>query len=82
MWTYLPACQTRSVLRRTVKQFVAVLLGNLLYFFLLMPHLPPAARHAPYRLDWGLLADLWVCLVIYGVIELLLRLWHVRSADN
>jgi len=67
--------------RRILKQFAAVLIGNLLYFFVLIPHLPPAARHTPYQLDWGLLVDLWVCLVIYGLIELLLRLWR-RRADT
>lgn len=62
------------MLPRLFKQFAAVLLGSLLYFFVLMPHLPPAARHQPYRLDWGLLVDAWICLAIYGLIELALRL--------
>ena len=56
-----------------LKQSAAVILGSLLYFFVLMPHLPAAARHTPYRLDWGLLVDLWICLVIYGLIELIFR---------
>jgi hypothetical protein len=64
---------TERMLPRLLKQFAAVLLGNLLYFFVLMPHLPSAARHTPYCLDWGLLVDLWVCLVIYGLIELIFR---------
>jgi hypothetical protein len=62
------------MLPRLLKQFAAVLLGSLLYFFVLMPHLPPAARHQPYRLDWGLLVDAWICLAIYGLIDLALRL--------
>jgi hypothetical protein len=62
------------MLRRTLKQFVAVLIGSLLYFFVLMPYLPTAAQHQPYRLDWGLLIDAWICLVIYGLIELALHL--------
>jgi hypothetical protein len=62
--------------RRLLKQFAAVLIGNLLYFFVLIPHLPAAARHTPYHLDWGLLVDLWICIVIYGLVELLLRLWR------
>jgi hypothetical protein len=57
---------------RFLKQFAAVLIGSTLYFFVLIPHLPPSAQHTPYRLDWGLLIDLWVCLVICGLIELLL----------
>lgn len=63
----------RDSLPRLLKQLAAVVLGSLLYFFVLMPHLPPAARHQPYRLDWGLLVDAWICLVIYGLIELALR---------
>ena len=62
------------MLPRLLKQFAAVLLGSLLYFFVLMPHLPPAARHQPYRLDWGLLVDAWICLAIHGLIDLALRL--------
>jgi len=58
---------------RILKQFAAVLLGSLLYFFVLMPHLPPAARHQPFHLDWGLLVDAWICLVLYGLIELIIR---------
>jgi len=58
---------------RLLKQFAAVLLGSLLYFFILTPHLPAAARHQPFRLDWGLLVIAWVCLVLYGLIELTFR---------
>jgi len=58
---------------RLLKQSAAVIFGSLLYFFVLMPHLPPAARHEPYHLDWGLLIDAWVCLALYGLIELVFR---------
>jgi len=61
------------VLRRLLKQLIAIVTGNLLYFFVLMPHLPPAGRHHPERLDLGLLVDFWVCVVLYGIIELLDR---------
>ena len=61
---------------RLLKQFAAIVLGCLLYFFVLVPHLPPAARHHPFRLDWGLLVIAWICLVIYGLIELGLRRWR------
>ena len=63
-----------QVLRRLLKQLVAIVVGNLLYFFLLMPHLPPAGRHSPDRLDLGLIVDFWVCVVIYGLIELVARM--------
>ncbi len=68
-----PAYPTHSVYRRLIKQTIAVIAGNLLYFFVLMPHLPPAGRHRPDRLDLGLLVDFWVCVVVYGVIELIDR---------
>jgi hypothetical protein len=64
------------MLRRLLKQLASVVLGSLLYFFVLMPHLPPAARHEPYRLDLGLLIDAWICLVLYGLIELAIRWRH------
>lgn len=66
------------MLRRLLKQFVAVLVGNLLYFFVLMPHLPPAGRHQPDRLDLGLIVDFWVCVVIYGLVELIDRRWKQK----
>ena len=68
-----------SVLRRLVKQTIAVVVGNLLYFFLLMPHLPAAGRHRPDRLDLGLIVDFWVCVVLYGAIELADRKWSRKS---
>ena len=61
------------ILRRLAKQFVAVVAGNLIYFFVLMPHLRPLGRHIPYRIDLGLLVDLWVCLALYGLVEFLDR---------
>jgi ABC-type uncharacterized transport system permease subunit len=63
------------VLRKILKQAVAVVVGNLLYFFVLMPHLPAAGRHRPDRLDLGLIVDFWLCVVLYGVIELVDRKW-------
>jgi hypothetical protein len=59
------------MLPRLLKQLSAILLGSVLYFFVLMPHLPAAARHEPFRLDWGLLVLAWLCLVLYGLLELI-----------
>jgi hypothetical protein len=64
------------VRRRLLKQLIAIVIGNLLYFYVLMPHLPPAGRHRPDRLDLGLLVDFWMCVVLYGVIELIDRKWR------
>lgn len=46
---------------------LAVLLGNAIYFSAL-GYLPPRARHQPFRIDWGLAVDFWVCLVCYGAL--------------
>jgi hypothetical protein len=61
------------MLFRLLKQLAAVVIGSLLYFFVLMPHLPAVARHEPFRLDLGIIIDAWICLVIYGLIELAQR---------
>jgi ABC-type uncharacterized transport system permease subunit len=55
------------------KSLIAVVAGNLLYFFVLYSILPEAARHRPFKLDVGLLVDLWFCLFCYGLVELFLR---------
>jgi hypothetical protein len=51
-----------------LQTLLAIILGNVVYFVLL-PHLPPVARHHPLRLDLGMLLDFWFCLVAYGVIR-------------
>ena len=71
----------KPILRRLLKQFVAVVAGNLIYFFVMMPHLPPLGRHVPYRIDLGLLVDLWVCLALYGIVEFVDRKRR-RSVDG
>lgn len=71
-----------SVFTRLLKQLAAVVAGNVIYFFLLMPHLPPAGRHAPGRFDLGLLVDFWVCVVIYGFIELASRRLKSRVREK
>lgn len=65
--------------RNWLKALAAVLLGNFVYFFLLMPHLPPVGRHYPNRFDWGLVIDFWVCLAMYGVIDLGVRKLKPRA---
>jgi hypothetical protein len=63
-----------SLSRNFFISLAAVVLGNLIYF-LIMPHLPPAAQHRSNRLlpDLGLFIDFWICLVLYGLIALLFR---------
>jgi len=55
-----------------LQSFIAVVAGNAVYF-LLMPHLPPAARHYPAQFDLGVLVDFWFCLVFLGAIKTLAR---------
>jgi hypothetical protein len=55
------------MLRRNWRILVSVLGGNFLYFGVLYPYLPQAARHRPDALDWGLMVDFWVCLALFGL---------------
>ncbi len=48
---------------------VAVLAGNAIYYYLLMPHLPDAARHGLFKGDWGLLVDFAVCTMIFAFVK-------------
>ncbi len=61
------------VRRNLLHSLAAVVVGNVVYFLVLWPLLPPAARHGIGRLDLGLAVDFWVCLAVYGVIALILR---------
>ena len=49
----------------------AILLGNALYFLLLLPLLPQAWRHQRFVLDAGLGLDFLLCLGLYGLARLL-----------
>jgi hypothetical protein len=51
-----------------LQAFVAIVLGNVVYF-LLLPSLPPVARHQPIHVDLGMLIDFWFCLAAYGLIR-------------
>lgn len=57
---------------QTAKNFLdallAVLSGNAIYY-LLMPHLPPVARHRLFKEDWGLLVDFAICTVIFAAVK-------------
>ena len=67
-------------LRTFVHSLIAVLAGNAAYF-LLMPFLPPPARHVPFRTDLGLAVDAWFCLVALGVDKFFSRRRH-QSRPN
>jgi hypothetical protein len=61
-------------LRRWVEYLVAILLGNAIYFFSLVPHLPDAFQHRGFHIDLGMLLDFCVCVAVYGLIRLASRL--------
>lgn len=63
---------SKATMTNFFQSLIAVLAGNVAYF-LLMPHLPPAARHVPQRLDLGVFVDLWLCLVVLGIVKTLAR---------
>jgi hypothetical protein len=51
-----------------IHALIAILAGNAAYF-LLGKYLPPGARHVPFKIDPGLVVDLWFCLVVFGLIK-------------
>jgi hypothetical protein len=56
-----------SVLINLLQALLAIILGNVAYFFL-APSLP-LPRHRPFQLDAGLVVDFFFCVVAYGVIR-------------
>jgi len=61
-------------LRRWLEYLAAILLGNAIYYFSLVPHLPEALRHQGFQIDWGMLLSFAVCVAVYGLIRLGSRL--------
>jgi hypothetical protein len=51
-----------------LQALAAVLAGNVVYF-LLLPFLPPVARHVPFQIDFGLAVDGCLCLAFYGILK-------------
>ncbi len=66
---------------RFYKAVAAVLVGNLLYFWL-MPFLPSEMHHRRFEFDLGTVVDAWFCLCVYGVIELLLFFHRRRNPSS
>jgi len=56
--------------RRWLEYLIAILLGNAIYYFSLVPHLPDTFRHQGYRIDLGMLLDFIICVCVYGLIRL------------
>jgi len=55
--------------RRWLEYLVAILLGNAIYYFSLVPHLPESFHHQGYRIDLGMLLDFVICVAVYGLIR-------------
>jgi hypothetical protein len=63
-----------ATLRRWLEYLVAIILGNVIYYFSLVPHLPEALRHQGFQVDWGMALDFVVCVAVYGLIRLGVKL--------
>ena len=69
-----------SVIGNFLQSLLAVLLGNAAYY-VLMPSLPPAARHRLFQVDLGLVVDFWFCVVAFGLIRTAQWWRHRRSGS-
>jgi hypothetical protein len=58
---------------RWLEYLVAILIGNAIYYVSLAPHLPEAFRHQGFQIDGGVLIDFMVCVGVYGLIRLGVR---------
>jgi hypothetical protein len=67
------AVPKQSAFGNFVQALMAVLVGNAAYF-LLMPYLPPRARHRLFQSwDLGMIVDFWFCLVAFGIVKMIAR---------
>ena len=62
---------SRPAMTNFVQALIAVLAGNAIYF-ILIPYLPPGARHVPNHVDAGLAVDFWFCLVVFGILKMVM----------
>ena len=56
-------------LRRWLEYLVAILIGNAIYYFSLVPHLPDSLRHQGFHVDLGMLVDFVICVGVYGLMR-------------
>jgi hypothetical protein len=63
---------------RLGKSLLAILLGNVIYFLAILPHVPAAGRHQAFKLDLGLVLDFWTCVACWGLIEMIDRRRRAR----
>ncbi|MGH9684043.1 MAG: hypothetical protein ACRD4S_10600 [Candidatus Acidiferrales bacterium] len=55
-------------LRRWIEYLAAILIGNAIYYFSLVPHLPTLLKHQGFQIDLGVAVDFTVCVAVYGLI--------------
>ena len=66
-----------------LRSLAAVLAGNAIYFGV-QRWLPLPAQHVPFRIDWGLAIDFWICLACYGAVRMIRisgKAWAARSIN-
>lgn len=56
--------------RRWLEYLVAILLGQAIYYFSLVPHLPYSLQHQGFQIDLGMFLDFIVCVAVYGLIRI------------
>jgi len=56
--------------RRWVEYLISVLVGNAIYFAVLLPGLPRSLQHQPFAVDVGLLIAFLCCVLVYAAIRL------------
>ena len=59
----------RSIFSGLGESFIAVVVGNLIYFSV-APLLPASLQHELFRPDLGLVLDFLVCVGVFGVTRL------------
>lgn len=68
------------MVRTLLKSFIAVAVGNAVYFLLVYPHVPQGWQHkASGGVDAGLLLDFGICVIFYIVVR---ALWPDKGADE
>ena len=68
--------------RRWVEYLISVLVGNAIYFAVLLPGLPRSLQHQPFALDLGLLLAFVCCVLVYAAIRLGSRHGKRMAADE
>jgi len=61
--------------RRFWLALIAVISGNVVYLSL-QRFLPARGQHLPFRIDLGLLADFWLCALIFIILLALFGTRH------